>query len=46
VWPNWQFGADYIGKKKLSKKCGDLRFIDITLPTGIIVYIADMLWSS
>ena len=30
IWgrPNWQFGADYIGKKNLSQKCGDLRCME------------------
>jgi hypothetical protein len=30
IWgrTNWQFGADYIGKKNLSQKCGDLRCIE------------------
>ena len=33
IWgrPNWHLGADYIGKKNLSQKCGDLRFIEIIL---------------
>jgi hypothetical protein len=35
IWgrPNWQFGADYIGKKNLSQKCGDLKYIEIILLT-------------
>ena len=27
--PNWQFGADYIGKKILSQKSGELRYMEI-----------------
>jgi len=30
-WPNVQSIADYIEKKNLSQKCGDLRYIEIIM---------------